>query len=445
MQQIRPTEIYNLAAQSHVAVSFESPEYTANADGIGVLRLLEAIRILGMEKGTRFYQASTSELYGLVQEIPQKETTPFYPRSPYGVAKLYGYWITVNYREAYGMYASNGILFNHESPTRGETFVTRKITRGVARIEVGLEDTVYLGNSRPSATGAMRGTMSRACTRSCRRTAPDDFVLATGETCSVREFVELRFCGSRPCDRMARQGRRRNRRRQQDWQDRGSHRSDLFPSDRGRPSDRRCQQGPGKAGLEAEDAVRPAGQGNGRGRSGDCQAGGRQWQSIPFELKGKTVFVAGHRGMVGSALVRRLAAEDVELLTLTAQRGRPARPGGGERAGLPPTRPQAVFLAAAKVGGIVANKRCAPSSSTTIWRSQTNLIHAAHVNRSAKSCCSSAPPASIPSWRRSRSREDSHADRAAGGDQRILCDRQDRRHQDGARPIAANMAPTSSA
>jgi GDPmannose 4,6-dehydratase len=146
MQQVRPTEIYNLAAQSHVGVSFESPEYTANADAIGVLRLLEAIRILGMEKETRFYQASTSELYGLVQEVPQKETTPFYPRSPYAVAKLYGYWITVNYREAYGMYASNGILFNHESPIRGETFVTRKITRSVARIETGLEDTLYLGN-----------------------------------------------------------------------------------------------------------------------------------------------------------------------------------------------------------------------------------------------------------------------------------------------------------
>src|SRR4051812_46684080 len=146
VQQIRPTEIYNLAAQSHVAVSFESPEYTANADAIGVLRLLEAIRILGMEKETRFYQASTSELYGLVQETPQRESTPFYPRSPYGVAKLYGYWITVNYREAYGIYASNGILFNHESPIRGETFVTRKVTRSVARIEIGLEETLYLGN-----------------------------------------------------------------------------------------------------------------------------------------------------------------------------------------------------------------------------------------------------------------------------------------------------------
>src|SRR6201989_793020 len=146
MQQIRPTEIYNLAAQSHVGVSFEIPEYTANADAIGVLRLLEAIRILGMEKETRFYQASTSELYGLVQETPQRETTPFYPRSPYGVAKLYGYWITVNYREAYGNYASNGILFNHESPTRGETFVTRKITRAVAHMSLGLQDKLYLGN-----------------------------------------------------------------------------------------------------------------------------------------------------------------------------------------------------------------------------------------------------------------------------------------------------------
>src|SRR6201992_367540 len=146
VQQIRPTEIYNLAAQSHVAVSFESPEYTANADAVGVLRLLEAIRILGMEKETRFYQASTSELYGLVQEVPQRESTPFYPRSPYAVAKLYGYWITVNYREAYGMFASNGILFNHESPLRGETFVTRKITRGACRIALGLQQTLYMGN-----------------------------------------------------------------------------------------------------------------------------------------------------------------------------------------------------------------------------------------------------------------------------------------------------------
>jgi GDPmannose 4,6-dehydratase len=193
MQQIRPTEIYNLAAQSHVAVSFESPEYTANADAIGVLRLLEAIRILGMEKETRFYQASTSELYGLVQETPQKETTPFYPRSPYGVAKLYGYWITVNYREAYGMYASNGILFNHESPIRGETFVTRKITRSVARIETGLEDMLYLGNLEAKRDWGHARDYVEGMHRILQVDEPDDFVLATGEARSVREFVELAF------------------------------------------------------------------------------------------------------------------------------------------------------------------------------------------------------------------------------------------------------------
>ncbi|MCC8982647.1 GDP-mannose 4,6-dehydratase [Bradyrhizobium acaciae] len=193
VQQIRPTEIYNLAAQSHVQVSFESPEYTANADAIGVLRLLEAIRILGMEKETRFYQASTSELYGLVQEVPQKETTPFYPRSPYGVAKLYGYWITVNYREAYGMFASNGILFNHESPIRGETFVTRKITRAVARIEAGLESKLYLGNLDAKRDWGHARDYVEGMYRILQADEPGDFVLATGETRSVREFVELAF------------------------------------------------------------------------------------------------------------------------------------------------------------------------------------------------------------------------------------------------------------
>ncbi|MGY4157699.1 GDP-mannose 4,6-dehydratase [Bradyrhizobium sp. USDA 4461] len=193
VQQIRPTEIYNLAAQSHVQVSFESPEYTANADAIGVLRLLEAIRILGMEKETRFYQASTSELYGLVQEVPQKETTPFYPRSPYGVAKLYGYWITVNYREAYGMLASNGILFNHESPIRGETFVTRKITRAVARIEAGLEGKLYLGNLDAKRDWGHARDYVEGMYKILQADEPGDFVLATGETRSVREFVELAF------------------------------------------------------------------------------------------------------------------------------------------------------------------------------------------------------------------------------------------------------------
>jgi GDPmannose 4,6-dehydratase len=193
IQQYRPAEIYNLAAQSHVAVSFESPEYTANADAVGVLRLLEAMRILGMERETRFYQASTSELYGLVREVPQKETTPFYPRSPYAVAKLYGYWITVNYREAYGMHASNGILFNHESPIRGETFVTRKITRAVARIEVGLDECLYLGNLEAKRDWGHARDYVEGMWRILQQDAPDDYVLATGETRSVREFVEIAF------------------------------------------------------------------------------------------------------------------------------------------------------------------------------------------------------------------------------------------------------------
>jgi GDPmannose 4,6-dehydratase len=193
VQEIQPTEIYNLAAQSHVAVSFESPEYTANADGVGVLRLLEAIRILGMERRTRFYQASTSELYGLVQAVPQRETTPFYPRSPYAAAKLYGYWITVNYREAYGMHASNGILFNHESPIRGETFVTRKITRAAARIEAGLEECLFLGNLEAKRDWGHAKDYARGMWMMLQSDEPDDFVLATGETRSIREFVELAF------------------------------------------------------------------------------------------------------------------------------------------------------------------------------------------------------------------------------------------------------------
>jgi GDPmannose 4,6-dehydratase len=193
VQQIQPDEIYNLAAQSHVAVSFESPEYTANADAIGVLRLLEAIRIVGLEKTTRFYQASTSELYGLVQAVPQKETTPFYPRSPYGVAKLYGYWITVNYRESYGMHASNGILFNHESPVRGETFVTRKITRAVSRMEVGLESCLYLGNLSAQRDWGHARDFVEGMWRVLQQPTPDDYVLATGEVRSVRDFVEIAF------------------------------------------------------------------------------------------------------------------------------------------------------------------------------------------------------------------------------------------------------------
>ena len=193
VQQVRPSEIYNLAAQSHVQVSFESPEYTANADALGTLRLLEAIRILGMEKTTRFYQASTSELYGLVQEVPQRETTPFYPRSPYGVAKLYGYWIVVNYREAYGMHASNGILFNHESPLRGETFVTRKITRAAAAIRLGRQERLYLGNLDARRDWGHAREYVRGMWMMLQQDEPDDYVLATGETTPVRRFVEWAF------------------------------------------------------------------------------------------------------------------------------------------------------------------------------------------------------------------------------------------------------------
>ncbi len=191
IQQVQPDELYNLGAQSHVAVSFDSPEYTANSDALGTLRLLEAIRILGLEKKTRFYQASTSELYGLVQEIPQKETTPFYPRSPYAVAKLYGYWITVNYRESYGMYACNGILFNHESPLRGETFVTRKITRAISRIALGLQDCLYLGNLNSLRDWGHARDYVEMQWMMLQQEQPEDFVIATGVQYSVRDFVRI--------------------------------------------------------------------------------------------------------------------------------------------------------------------------------------------------------------------------------------------------------------
>ena len=193
IQEIRPDEIYNLAAMSHVQVSFETPEYTANADGLGTLRILEAVKILGLTKKTRIYQASTSELYGLVQEVPQSETTPFYPRSPYAVAKMYAYWITVNYREAYGMFACNGILFNHESPIRGETFVTRKITRAVARIALGMQETVFLGNLSSKRDWGHAKDYIKAMYLILQQEKPEDFVIATGITTEVREFVRMTF------------------------------------------------------------------------------------------------------------------------------------------------------------------------------------------------------------------------------------------------------------
>ena len=191
IQQVQPDEIYNLGAQSHVAVSFESPEYTANSDALGTLRILEAVRILGLTQKTRIYQASTSELYGLVQEIPQKESTPFYPRSPYGVAKLYAYWITVNYRESYGMYACNGVLFNHESPRRGETFVTRKITRGLARVDAGLDDCLYMGNLDSLRDWGHARDYVTMQWLMLQQEQPEDFVIATGRQESVRRFIEL--------------------------------------------------------------------------------------------------------------------------------------------------------------------------------------------------------------------------------------------------------------
>ncbi len=233
IQSVQPDEIYNLGAQSHVQVSFETPEYTANSDAVGVLRILEAIRILGLENKCRFYQASTSEMYGRVQEVPQNEQTPFYPRSPYGVAKLYGYWITVNYREAYGMHASNGILFNHESPVRGETFVTRKITRAAARISRGIEKTLYLGNLDAQRDWGHAADYVRGMWMMLQQDSPGDYVLATGEMHAVRDFVEHGVPGSGPGHRVAgiRRGRSRRRCRQRTHPDSG--RPALFPPHRG--------------------------------------------------------------------------------------------------------------------------------------------------------------------------------------------------------------------
>jgi GDPmannose 4,6-dehydratase len=239
VQQTQPDEIYNLAAQSHVAVSFETPEYTSNADGTGTLRLLEAIRILGLEKKTKFYQASTSELYGLVQEVPQSEKTPFYPRSPYAAAKLYAYWIVVNYREAYGIHASNGILFNHESPLRGETFVTRKITRAVSSIKQGFQDKLYLGNLDAKRDWGHAREYVRGMWLMLQQEVADDYVLATGETTLVRDFVTKAFSetgvtinwsGTGVDEKGAVRGNR---------QGAGRGRPALFPPDRSRTADRR--------------------------------------------------------------------------------------------------------------------------------------------------------------------------------------------------------------
>ncbi len=271
VQHVKPDEIYNLGAQSHVKVSFEEPEYTANSDALGTLRLLEAIRIAGLEKVTRFYQASTSEMYGLVQEIPQKETTPFYPRSPYAVAKLYAYWITVNYREAHGIYACNGILFNHESPTRGETFVTRKITRGLARIKVGLQDQLYLGNLDALRDWGHARDYVEMQWRMLQQDEPRDYVIATGQQHSVREFVDLsaNFLGIE--NQVGRSWRGRKRRRPA--RKRGCCcRSALLSSDRSGDASGRCQQGAPRVGVGANGHVSRTRERDGRRRSEDCRA-----------------------------------------------------------------------------------------------------------------------------------------------------------------------------
>jgi len=254
IQETQPDEIYNLGAQSHVAVSFESPEYTADVDGMGTLRILEAIRILGLEKKTRFYQASTSELYGLVQETPQKETTPFYPRSPYAVAKLYAYWITVNYREAYGMYACNGILFNHESPRRGETFVTRKITRGLANISLGLQDCLYMGNIDALRDWGHAKDYVRMQWMMLQQTEAEDFVIATGKQYSVRQFIEWTAAA------LGRRRRQRSRflsfpRRRESIPPapHHPHRPPLLPPHRSRNPARRPHQSKTKTRLGARD------------------------------------------------------------------------------------------------------------------------------------------------------------------------------------------------
>ena len=379
MQQMQPDEIYNLAAQSHVGVSFETPEYTANADAIGTLRLLEAIRILGLEKKTRFYQASTSELYGKVQEVPQKETTPFYPRSPYGVAKLYAYWITVNYREAYGMHASNGILFNHESPIRGETFVTRKITRAVAAIELGLQDTLYLGNLDAKRDWGHARDYVEGMWRMLQQDEPDDYVLATGETHSVREFVELAFAEVGRSIEWRGKGVDENGVDSKIRQDRRADRPAYF-----RPTEVDLLIGDAtkaraEARLEAEDDVRELVTEMVAADLGDRAAGGCQWQRTPFELTGKTRL--GRRpsrhGRLG--LVRRLAREDASCSRSDA-RARSARPGRGS-AWFDGKAPDAVFLAAAKVGGILANDTLPAEFLYDNLMIETNVIHAAHRRR----------------------------------------------------------------
>ena len=314
MQETQPDEIYNLAAQSHVQVSFETPEYTANADGIGVLRLLEAIRILKMEEKVRFYQASTSELYGKVQETPQRETTPFYPRSPYAAAKLYAYWITVNYREAYGMHASNGILFNHEGPTRGETFVTRKITRAVAAIHHGFQKTLYIGNLDAKRDWGHARDYVKGMWLILQQDKPDDYVLATGETHTVREFIELAFAEVGRKIAWRGKGVDEEGAGRQDRRRAGQGRSALFPPHRSGSAAGRSQQGPQDAGLEARDHLPAAGEGDGgRPISRRSPSKARAIHELCACRQARLGRRPSRHG--GRALVRQLERENCTILT----------------------------------------------------------------------------------------------------------------------------------
>ena len=396
IQQVQPDEIYNLAAQSHVAVSFEEPEYTADSDALGVLRILEAIRILGLEKKTRFYQASTSELYGKVQETPQTETTPFYPRSPYAVAKLYGYWITVNYREAYGLYACNGILFNHESPIRGETFVTRKITRALARIKLGLQDCLYLGNLDAKRDWGHARDYVEAMWLMLQQDEPEDFVIATGEQYSVRDFVNvaarelgmaIRWEGSGVEEKgywlspspMAKGRPERGRAGHR------SRRPPLLPSHRSRNPAGRCPQSPGKTRLATENLLRRARRGDGARRPESCRArpareaprlSGSEPPGVNMDRSAR-IYVAGHRGLVGSALMRVLAAKGYTNLITRTHVELDLTDQAAVREFFEKERPEYVFLAAAKVGGILANNTYPAEFIRDNLAIQTHVIHEA--------------------------------------------------------------------
>ena len=371
LQEVQPDEVYNLGAMSHVAVSFDSPEYTADVDAIGTLRLLEAIRFLGLEKKTRFYQASTSELYGLVQEIPQKESTPFYPRSPYAVAKLYAYWITVNYRESYGMYACNGILFNHESPRRGETFVTRKITRAIANIAQGLESCLYLGNMDSLRDWGHAKDYVRMQWMMLQQDKPEDFVIATGVQYSVRQFVEmaaaqlgikLRFEGE------------------------GVNEKGIVVSVTGhdapgvKPGDVMIAVDPRYfRPAEVETLLGdPAKAHEKLGWKPEITL--RQMIAGVLRMKTQRIFGAGHRGMVGSAIVRQLSQRNNVELVLRTRDQLNLLDASAVQAFFAAERIDQVYLAAAKVGGIVANNTYPADFIYENMMIESNIIHAAHLH-----------------------------------------------------------------